>query len=68
MQKAWHAWTFVDFGQKRSGPDGRAGGVGWGDATDYAGMGFGAIRDGSRWRLQNRGKSVLSRPRSLHPV
>ena len=41
MQKAWQAWTFVDFGQKRSGQDGRGGGGG--DATDCAGVGFGAI-------------------------
>ena len=34
MQKAWQTWTFEDFGQ-----DGRAGG----DATDCAGVGFGAI-------------------------
>ena len=26
MQKAWQAWTFVDFGQKSSVQDGRAGG------------------------------------------
>ena len=25
MQKAWQAWTFVDFGQKSSVQDGRAG-------------------------------------------
>ena len=24
MQKAWQAWTFVDFGQKSSVQDGRA--------------------------------------------
>ena len=29
MHKPWQMWTFVDFGQKRSGQDGRAG-VGWG--------------------------------------
>ena len=34
MQNAWQAWTFVVFGQKKSGQDGRAGGGGWGDATD----------------------------------
>ena len=28
MQKAWQAWTFVDFGQKMSGQDGRPGGGG----------------------------------------
>ena len=26
VQKAWQAWTFVDFGQKMSGQDGRPGG------------------------------------------
>ena len=46
MQKTWHAWTFVDFGRKRSDQDGRAGG-GRGDARDCAGVGFGAIRAGS---------------------
>ena len=28
MQKAWQAWTFVDFGQKSSVQDGRAEGGG----------------------------------------
>ena len=46
MQKAWQAWTFVDFGQASSGQDGRAGGVGGNDAMDCAGVGFGAIRAG----------------------
>ena len=45
MQKAWQAWTFVDFGQASSGQDGRAGGGG-GDVTDCVGVGFGAIRAG----------------------
>ena len=44
MQKAWPAWTFVDFGQASSGQDGRAGGGG--KSTDCAGVGFGAIRAG----------------------
>ena len=35
--------AFVDFGQASSGQDGRAGGQG-SDATDCAGVGFGAIR------------------------
>ena len=39
----WQSWTFVDFGQASSGQDGRAGG---GDATDCAGVGFGAKRAG----------------------
>ena len=42
MQKAWQAWTFVDFGQKMSGQNGRF----VGEATDCAGVGFGAIRAG----------------------
>ena len=48
MQNAWQAWTFVDFGPKRSVQDGRAegGGVGGVAATDCAGVGFGAIRAG----------------------
>ena len=44
MQKTWQAWTFVDFGQKMSGQDGRP--AGGGEATDCAGVGFGAIRAG----------------------
>ena len=45
MQKTRRAWTFVDFGQKRSCQDGRAGGGH--DATDCAAVDFGAIRAGS---------------------
>ena len=37
MQKAWHAWTFVDFGQASSGQDGRAGGRGGGGYKTVAG-------------------------------
>ena len=44
MQKAWQAWSFVDFGQKMSGQNGRPGGGG--EATECAGVGFGAIRAG----------------------
>ena len=44
VQKAWQAWTFVDFGQKSSVQDGRAGGEV--AATDCACVGFGAIRAG----------------------
>ena len=40
VQKAWQAWTFVDFGQKSSVQDGRAGGVA---ATGCAGVRFGAF-------------------------
>ena len=39
MQTAWQAWTFVDFGQAGAGGGG-------GDATDCAGVGFGAVRAG----------------------
>ena len=44
MQKAWHTWTLVDFGPKRSVQDGRA--EGGGAATGCACVGFGAIRAG----------------------
>ena len=40
MQKAWAG---VDFRPKKSGQDGRAG---RGDATDCAGVGFGAVWEG----------------------
>ena len=45
MQKAWQAWTFVDFGQKKalSKTVAPRGGVA---ATDCACVGFGAIRAG----------------------
>ena len=43
VQKARQAWTFVDFRQKMSGQDGRPGGGGGGEATDCAGVGFGAV-------------------------
>ena len=46
MQKAWQARTFVVFGQASSGQNGRAGGGGAGDATNCAGVGFGAVRVG----------------------
>ena len=45
MQTAWQAWTFVDFGQKSSGQNGR-GHEGVVDATDCAGAGFGAVLAG----------------------
>ena len=45
MQEAWQAWTFVDFGQKCSGQDGRAEGRGVA-ATDCTCVGFCAIRAG----------------------
>ena len=73
VQKAWQ-WTFVDFGQKMSGQDGRPGGAGRGEATDCAGVGFGAIRAGgflpveAAGGYENGARRVLSRPRSLHPV
>ena len=43
MQKAWQAWTFVDFGQKSSGQQGR-GPEKVVAVTGCAGVGFGAIR------------------------
>ena len=46
MQNGWQAWTFVDFGRASSGQDGRFAGGGEGDATDCAGVRFGAIRAG----------------------
>ena len=52
MQKAWQAWTFVDFGQASSGQDGRAGG--W---VGCAGVGFGAIRAGSFLPVEAAGGS-----------
>ena len=62
----------MDFGQKMSGQDGRPGG---GEATDCAGVGFGAIRAGGALSVEAAGgyktvagARVLSRPRSLHPV
>ena len=42
VQKAWQAWTFVDFGQKCLAKT-VAPGV---EATDCAGVGFGAVRAG----------------------
>ena len=45
MQKAWHAWTFVDFGPRRSVHDGRPEGGGFA-ATGCACVGFGAVRAG----------------------
>ena len=41
MQKAWQAWTFLDFGQKSSGQDGRRH-----EGVVAGGVGFGAIRAG----------------------
>ena len=45
VQKAWQAWTFVDFGQKHSGQHGRRH-EGVVAATGCAGVGFGAMRAG----------------------
>ena len=53
----------MDFGQKRSGQDGRAGGGGGGaDATDCAGVGFGANRAGGFLPVEAAGgyKTVAS--------
>ena len=38
MQKAWQAWTFVDFGPKRSVQDGRAEGGGRCDGLRLLGV------------------------------
>ena len=46
MQEAWQAWTFVDFGPKRSVQDGRPEVWGGVAATGCACVGFGAIRAG----------------------
>ena len=61
----------MDFGPKRSGQDGRAGGRG--DATDCAGMGFGAIRSGGFLPIQAAGgykivAGAYFRGRGLRPV
>ena len=45
MQKAWQAWTFVDFGQKSSGQHGR-GHEGVAAVTGCTGVAFGAIQAG----------------------
>ena len=71
VQKAWQAWTFVDFGQASSGQDGRFGGRG--EATDCAGVGFGAIRAGGFLPVKAAGgcKTVAGayfRGRGAHPV
>ena len=50
VQQAWQAWSFVDFGRGRS-RSGREGG----DATDCAGVGFGANRAGSFLPLEAAG-------------
>ena len=72
MQKAWQAWTFVDFGQKSSVQDGRAEEGGSLDGLRLRGVwrnsGGKFSARGGRWRLENRGMCVLSRPRSLQPV
>ena len=58
MQKAWQAWTFVDFGQASSSQDGRAeGGLA---ATDCAGVGFGALRAGEPVEAAVGHKTVAS--------
>ena len=44
MQKAWQAWTFVDFGPNRSVQDGRPEGGEGVAATGCACVGFGAVR------------------------
>ena len=54
MQKAWQAWTFVDFGQKSSVQDGRAGG--------------GGRCDGPAWGLAQFGREVFCAWRPLEVV
>ena len=65
MQKAWQAWSFVDFGQKHSVQDGRAEGGGRCEGLRLRGVwrnsGGRFSARGDRWRLVNRGKRVLSR-------
>ena len=53
VQKAWQAWTSVDFGQASSGQDGRA--WGGGGRWDCAGVGFGAIQAGGFLRVEAAG-------------
>ena len=50
MQKAWQAWTFVDFGQKGSVQDGRAEGGGGGGALR---------RSAPAWGLAQFGREVF---------
>ena len=72
VQKARQAWTFLDFGQKSSDQDGRVEGGGRCDRLRLRGIwrnsGVRFSARGGRWRLENRGMRVLSRPRSLQPV
>ena len=72
MQKAWQAWTFVDFGPQRSVQDGRPEGGGRGDGLRLRGVwrssGGRFSARGGRWSLESRGMRVLSRPRTLQPA
>ena len=64
----------MDFGPKRSVQDGRPEDGGGGPrrravpAWGLAQFGREIFAPGGRWRLDNRGMRVLSRPRSLQPV
>ena len=58
MQKAWQAWTFVDFGQKRPGQDGRAGA--WGRCDGPRRRGF--------WRNSGRGFLPVKAARGCQTV
>ena len=62
MQKAWRAWTSVDFRGLRPGKlwprrSRWGGGWLWGDATDCAGVGFGTIRAGGFLPVEAAGGS-----------
>ena len=62
MQKAWQAWTFMDFGPKRSVQDGRPeGGSRRRAAPAWRLAQFGFSARGGRWRLENRGMRVRGR-------
>ena len=71
MQKARQEWSFVDFGQKKVWPrQSRWGaGLGGGDATDCAGVGFGASRAGGFLPLEAAGgcKTVAGAYFTLDP-
>ena len=66
MQKAWQAWTLVDFGPKRSVQDGRAEGGVCCDGLRMRGV---WRNSGGRFSAaETAGGYVLSLSRSLHPV
>ena len=72
MQKAWQAWTFVDFGPKKSVQDGRPEG---GGSRRRAAPAWGLAQFGREgfcpWRSLEVRKPLHARtfrPRSLQPV